>query len=97
MQGVTSNFIKNNISFGNRYRQLFASDGGENDGTKGSGNIYTNNCFGNEFSEFIIWGANRYSTYINWEHAYCGSSGCTNSIKSDPQLTDPSKYDFSLK
>ena len=91
----TNNIFKNNICFGNTSRELFARWGGENDGTVGSGNVYEYNCFGAESSNFIEWGNGVYkSTYDAFETAY-GSR--TNSVESDPLMTDPDNDDFTLQ
>jgi len=91
----TGNILKNNISGGSTARkELLAIRGGENDGTYGSGNVYTYNCFGAEASNFIEWGEDTYkSTYDAWETAYGGS---THSVKSDPLMTDPANDNFKL-
>ena len=45
---MENNLINNNICLGNDDQQLSCAYGGENDGTNGSGNVYTHNCFGDE-------------------------------------------------
>ena len=87
------NTFKNNISVGNTLWDFWAHNGGENDGTNGSGNVYTYNCFGAESADFIKWGATEYSTYDTWETAY--GSG-TNSVEADPLMTDPANDNFHL-
>jgi parallel beta-helix repeat protein len=83
---MTNNQVKNNISVANTSSQLSAIYGGENDGVRGSGNIYSNNCFGNQTSGFITWGAGQLlSSYTAWETAY---GQPTTSVKSDPQFVD---------
>ncbi len=91
---VTGNIIKNNILVGNS-AQLRARYGGENDGTKGSGNVYLNNCLGAEASNFVEWGVGVYkSTYDAWETAY---GGTTNSVESDPLFVNAAGSDFTLQ
>jgi len=90
---VCNNIIKNNICDNATYLELCARDGGENDGTNGSGNVYEYNCFGTEYTDFIRWGATDYSTYDTWETAYSGS---TYSVESDPLMTDPANDNFKL-
>lgn len=50
---VENNLIKNNISISNTLQELQCVNGGENNGSNGSGNVYTYNCFGVESSNFI--------------------------------------------
>jgi parallel beta-helix repeat protein len=90
---VTGNLIKNNISYGNSVRAFSAFLGGENDGTMGSGNVYTYNAFGPEAANFIEWGNVTYkSTYVAWETAY-GST--THSVQGNPKFT--STLNFNLQ
>lgn len=90
---MINNLIKNNISVGNISRQLFTANGGENI-QGGSGNIYTNNCFGIESSNFIEWGnGGTKSNYAAWEASY---GGPTHSIQGDSQLVNPIS-DFHLQ
>ena len=57
--------------------------------------MYEYNCFGAESSNFIEWGNGVYkSTYDAFETAY-GSR--TNSVESDPLMTDPDNDDFTLQ
>jgi len=92
---MEGNSVKNNISIGNDVRQLSCVSGGENDGTKGSGNVYTYNCLGAESSNFIEWGTTTYkSTYDDWETAY---GGTTSSVEVDPLMADPGSDDFTLR
>lgn len=87
---VTGNLIKNNISAGPTGQRLMAGDGGENDGTKGSGNVYLYNSFGAERSGFITWGYGvSKSTYTDWETAY-GSA--TQSMRADPRFAGPADF-----
>ena len=91
----TNNIFKNNVSVGNGTQQLYAQYGAENDGTMGSGNVYTHNCLGAEAADFILWGTGvTPDTYDAWEALY-GSS--TFSVESDPLLTDPATGDFTLQ
>jgi hypothetical protein len=85
----TNNLFKNNIATGSTARALWASSGGENDGTRGSGNVYTNNAFGPEAADFITWGAATPDTYDAWETAY---GGTTASVEADPQFVSTSNF-----
>lgn len=104
IRGVTggnnlqNNEFKNNISWGNTTRELRAIYGGENDGTLGSGNIYTYNSFGAEASNFIEWAlGSYYSTYDTWQAASgCGVGICDNQIESDCAMTNPGSDIFTL-
>jgi len=90
-----NNTYKNNISVGNTTHQLIAQWGAENDGTMGSGNVYTYNCFGAEAASFIEWGdAVHKSTYDAWETAY---GGTTSSVEADPLFTNAAGGDFTLQ
>ena len=91
---INNNIFKNNICSGYTYVALAAMRGGENDGTYGSGNVYNNNCFGVEDTDFIEWGANtHYSTYDAWIAA---SSQTDNNIESDSSFTNAAGGDYSL-
>jgi hypothetical protein len=97
----TSNLVKNNISFGNTGANLLAMRGCSNDGTYGSGNVYTYNDFGAQGSNFIEWGVNSgtyYSTYSAWETATgnCGTAGCSHSVQSAPAFANASADQFWL-
>lgn len=93
-----NNISENNgLSLGGAKNQLLAQVGGENDGTFGSGNVYTYNSFGVAASNFIQWAAStNYSTYATWEGAAgnCGTTGCSHSVQSDPLLTNPNAGDM---
>jgi hypothetical protein len=81
-----NNVAKDNISTTNGVLQFLASDGCNNDGTDGSGNVFTYNAFGAAAANFLGWGNNTYSTYATWEGATgnCGSAGCSHSVQSAP-------------
>ena len=90
-----NNRFSNNIAFGNRVAALTATEGGENDGTYGSGNVYTYNAFGPEATNFIEWGSGAYkSTYAAFNTAY-GSN--THSVAGDPLFTNGPGGDFTLR
>jgi hypothetical protein len=90
---LVGNLVKNNVAVGNVY-QLYAIRGGENDGTVGSGNIYTYNCFGAEASNFIVWGDGvGKATYASWETTY---GGTTHSAQSDPLFVSAAGSNFRL-
>ena len=93
--GSKNNVVMNNISVGNSSSQFRAFDGGENDGSKGFGNVYTYNCFGADASNFIEWGAGVYrSTYPTWEAAY---GGRTYSVEADPRFANAPGDNFTLQ
>lgn len=91
--GVTGNLIKNNISWGNSTVALSANNGGQNDGTNGSGNVYAYNMFGPEATNFITWGASIYSTVAAWQTA----SSQSGNLASNPLFVSSSKPDFHLQ
>jgi hypothetical protein len=94
-----NNSVKNNIATANASGyQLFVQGGCENDGTNGSGNVYTYNGLGAQASNFIAWGGTSYSTYSTWETAAgnCGTTGCSHSVQADPQFVNASAGQFWL-
>jgi parallel beta-helix repeat protein len=96
---IVNNTFKNNISVGNGTFQLDAGGGGENDGTNGSGNVYTYNDFGAGASNFIQWGFGNYeSAYAAWETATgnCGAAGCSDSVQSAPTFANAGGGQFWL-
>ena len=96
---LTNNQLINNIGVSNTVAALMAVDGGENDGTYGSGNIYTYNAFGAAATNFIEWGSSTYkSIYSAWETATgnCGTSGCSHSIQTAPTFTNAAGNNFTL-
>jgi parallel beta-helix repeat protein len=99
--GLTGNILKNNISFANTGTEgnaseytLMVQNGGENDGTNGSGNVYLYNALGPEATNFINWGGVNKSTYAAFDTAY-GSS--TNSVAGDPKFTNAAGNDLTLQ
>jgi len=97
--GMIGNIISNNISESWITNSLLAQYGGENDGSNGSGNVYTYNAFGTAASDFIQWGSGVYhSTYSTWETAKggCGTTGCSHSIQTAPTFTNASVGNFTL-
>ena len=93
---VINNLIQNNITESGT-TQLRADIGGDN-GTDGSGNVYTYNSFGTAGTNFITWGASKYSTYASWEAATgnCGKTGCSHSIQTAPTFTNAGSNNFTL-
>ena len=91
------NVVRNNICVGNATvggRQMKCFYGGENDGTMGHGNVYNNNCFGEEYTGFLEWGdGSAYNTYVAWLAA---SSQIDNNIEADPLFTDADNDDYTL-
>jgi hypothetical protein len=91
---VTGNLFKNNIVFASGSRALIASHGGENDGTWGYDNVFANNSFGAEATDFVQWAGVSKHTYDAWETVYGGS---TYSVETDPLMVDPDNDDFTLQ
>jgi len=100
--GMDNNIISNNVCGSYTNHGLSAFNGGENDGTKGTGNVYTYNALGTAASNFIEWGAgNNLSTYAALDTAYGSSSGITpgavtHSITKAPAFTNAGSGDFTL-
>jgi hypothetical protein len=90
---ITGNIVKNNILAGNTFA-IYATEGGENDGTKGSGNVYEYNALGPEAANFITWGAATPDTYDAWETAY---GGTTHSVEANPLFVSTVTPDFRLQ
>ncbi|MFH1931761.1 MAG: right-handed parallel beta-helix repeat-containing protein [Pseudomonadota bacterium] len=91
---ISNNIVKNNISVGNTLRNLVARNGGNNDGSRGSSNVYKYNCFGVDSTGFIEWAlGNVHNTYDTWEAVYEAS----NSVRADPRFTNDSNNDYSLQ
>jgi len=99
--GMIGNVISNNISENWGLSSLLTQYGGENDGTNGSGNIYTYNAWGTAASDFIQWSAtpSYFSTYAAFDAGYgssSGVSGTTHSIQTAPTFTNASTGNFTL-
>ena len=90
--GFIDNEVKNNISSGSG-KSFLADYGGENDGTNGSGNVYTYNAFGVQAANFIQWGTSALSTYAAFDAAY---GTATHSVAGDPKFKNAAGSDFSL-
>ncbi len=97
--GCVNNIVQNNIAVNTLAGPNFAAfHGCENPGVNGSGNIYTNNNFGPQASNFIQWGgtfgARLYkSTYAAFDAAY-GTT--TKSITTNPMFTNAAVGNFAL-
>ena len=91
---VSNNTVKNNISYGNLGYQFDAEEGGDNNSTGGAGNVYTNNAFSLQATNFVKWSSIGKSTYSSLDTAY-GSA--MNNIQTDPLLTNPGTGDFTLQ
>jgi len=91
---VIGNVVKNNIAVNSPTGDLFCTDGGENDGTNGYGNVYEYNSFGAESNGFIVWNNTTYNNYGAWEAAYCGSTNCSHSMQQNPQFVNATGFDF---
>ena len=91
---VTGNILRNNIAVNNSNKQLYAENGGEDDGVMGFNNTYSNNAFGIQSSGFIGWGnVTTFNNYTSWDLNYGNNS---NSITSYPLFSDYSGSDFRL-
>jgi len=94
LQYLTDNEFRNNICSGYDTFALSAQGGGDNI-TNGSGNVYDNNCFGAESTNFIEWENNtRYSTYAAWATAH-GESWVQ--VEGDPLYNNPTSQDLTLQ
>lgn len=91
---ITNNLVKNNIATGNAGGNLVCYNGGENDGTNGSGNVYEYNCFGPQAAGFIKWGGVNKDTYAAFATAY-GSA--THSVTADPLFVNAAAAAFTLQ
>ena len=89
---LSNNTFKNNIVVDSTYI-LRATDGGNNVGSWGTGNVYDNNCFGAEFTDFIVWGSTLHDTYDAWEADH-GEAWAQ--VESDPSFTDDTSDDYTL-
>jgi len=90
---IVNNTIKNNIVVGSGAYNLYCKQGGANQANQGSGNVYENNCFGAEDTDFLRWHYNAYSTYDLWIAA---SSQADNNIEADPSFTAAGSDDYTL-
>lgn len=95
---IKNNRVHNNISAGNSNEAMQVMNGADNANTpgegRGSGNVYSHNCFGPEEANFIEWNSGfHYATYDAWETAYQP----TNSVEADPLFTDAAGGDFTLQ
>jgi hypothetical protein len=79
---INGNLFKNNISSGATSHEFYASGGGANNTTNGTGNVYTYNCFGAASDTFIYWYDTTISTYAVFDDSL-GSASL--SITVDPQ------------
>lgn len=97
---VINNLIKNNISIESTSTEFIAKYGAENDGVVGYGNLYSNNCFGEESSNFVMWGNGSYhSAYDAWISA-CDTTptgACDNLVQAAPRFKDAANDDFRLR
>lgn len=84
----SSNTFKNVLTYNGTTREATFKWGGENDGTMGTGNVYTYCCLGAERSNFIEWGAGVYkSTYAAWSASAGAGAGITdNAVNANPLL-----------
>jgi parallel beta-helix repeat protein len=97
-----NNVIENNIATGSPQANLWIDIGGNNDGTYGVGNIYRNNSLGPAAANFAYYcttsgsacSGGSVSTYAALDTGY-GSA--MNNVQSNPLLSLPSAYDFSLQ
>ena len=87
---MSDNTFKNNIFVGNSDHNVWVNQGGDNNGTYGSGNLYSNNCFGAEATDFLKVYGTSYSTYDSWIAALNANEDIQpdNNIESDPSFFD---------
>jgi parallel beta-helix repeat protein len=90
---MSGNVIQNNIFIGTGSSISLLASAQVNDGTHGSGNVFTHNAFGAPRSNQFYWNSNFYSTYASFEAAYGGS---TYSLQVDPALVNVSSNNFNL-
>jgi len=98
---LNDNIIKNNIFVGNSEYNVYVAFGGDNDGVNGSGNLYSNNCFGDEVTEgagFLGILYTDYDTYDTWLAAMNANENIQpdNNIEADPAFTDAGSDDYTL-
>ena len=88
---MNNNIWRNNVCYGYSDHALVCDEAGAND-TYGSGNVYNNNAFGTESSNFIWWKSG-YSTYDAWLAA---SSQTDNNTEDDlsSAFTNPGADDY---
>jgi hypothetical protein len=71
---------------------LNAFGGAQNDGTDGSGNVYSHNDFGTDATHAYLWGATYYNSLAAWQAA----SLQTNNLNVDPMFTNAGASNFAL-
>lgn len=91
---VVNNIWKNNLATGSVSGPNFtAQNGAENDGTDGSGNVYTDNGFGPNATNFVNFGNVLYSSYGAWFADW----GVYFSMQLDPLFNNPAAGDLTLQ
>jgi hypothetical protein len=91
---IDNNTVQNNIVFQAGQCVLYVETGGANDGTGGTGNVYSNNCFGPESPGFIFWGTRTLGTYAALESAYGRRMF---NAQADPLFTNAAGAQFTLQ
>lgn len=96
---LDNNIVKNNIFVGNSEYNGYFAFGGDNDGVNGSGNLYSNNCFGAESTGFLGILYTDYDTYDSWLAAMNANEDIQpdDNIESDPQFWNTSNDQYWLK
>jgi parallel beta-helix repeat protein len=91
-----NNIFKNNIGLGTT-TAFKAWLGAANNTTNGSGNVYENNAWGPERTDFINWNddEDKHDTYAAWYVDYAAADG--NTVEDDPLFTNPGGGDFTLQ
>jgi len=94
-RGCENLAVQNNIALGTPSgANLVVTGGCENDGTRGSGNVYSYNALGPEYSGFIEFGDRRFlSTYRDFDGAV---GEVTHSVTGDVSFANARANDFTL-
>ena len=95
-QNMNNNEVKNNIVIGSIGNDLKCNNGGDNDTTNGTGNLYSNNCFGAAATDFLYWNGAAYSTYDLWLAATPTDGKSDDNVESDPSFTAAGSDDYTL-
>ena len=85
----------NNIVDGSSSQELYLNNGGDNDGSEGTGNEYKYNSFGEDYNYMIQVAGTDYHSVASFESAVTGASD--NLSDEDPLFTAPGSNDFTLQ
>jgi parallel beta-helix repeat protein len=89
---TNNNIFRNNIAVNAVSHNLYSANGGDNNGTQGSGNVYDHNAFGVANPGFVYWNGN-VNTYAALDTVY-GSA--MNNVQSNPIFTSTSTNNFTI-